>query len=71
MHCIFKNFECVYLKMFPVLSQDDGIVDYFKHLFPLAAFSRLNLYSATVSMHCSYNKIPAELIMCFHLGSTK
>ena len=34
MHCIFKNFECVYLKMFPVLSQDDGIVDYFKHLFP-------------------------------------
>ena len=71
MHCIYKNFECVYLKMFPVLSRDDGIVDYFKYSFSLAAFSRLNLYSATMSMHCSYKKIPAEIIMCFHLGSTK
>lgn len=71
MHYIFKNFKCVNVKMFPVLSQDDGIVDYFKYSFSLAAFSRLNLYSGTVSMQCLYNKIPAELIMCFHLGSTK
>ena len=33
MHCTCKNFECVYLKTFPVLSRDNGIVDYFKYSF--------------------------------------
>lgn len=46
--------------MFPVLSLDDGILDYFKYLFSFAAFSRMNMYSAFISMHYSCNKNPSR-----------
>ena len=42
--------------MFPVLSLDDDIVDYFKYLFSLAAFSRLNIVSAIASVRYSHDK---------------